>query len=61
VQTPFRVIDAAGTLVAQGTVGGPAVSIPAGRYRVQVEAQPEMVFDDVEIRSEETTALVLRP
>jgi Mg-chelatase subunit ChlD len=61
VQTPFRVIDAAGTLVAQGTVGGPALSIPAGSYRVQVEAQPEIVFDNVEIRSEETTALVLRP
>ncbi len=46
---PFRVLDGDGLTVGSGTVGGAAVPLPPGRYRVEVLADPIIVLDDVEI------------
>jgi hypothetical protein len=46
---PFRVLDASGAEVARGVVGGEPVSLPPGRYRVEVLTDPVQVFEEVEI------------
>jgi Mg-chelatase subunit ChlD len=47
VSAPFRVVDAAGAVVAEGTVGGEPVSLPTGTYVVDVAVEPVVRFDEV--------------
>ena len=47
VSAPFEVYDGTGAVVGRGTVGGPAVVLPPGVYRVLVRTDPELVFEDV--------------
>jgi hypothetical protein len=47
VQPPFRVLDLAGKVVAEGVVGGEAVPVPAGTYRVEVLTDPIRVIEPV--------------
>jgi hypothetical protein len=47
VSAPFEVVDATGAVVARGSVGGPAVEVPPGVYRVVVRPDPVVVFEDV--------------
>ena len=43
VSAPFEVFDASGASVATGTVGGAAVKLPPGTYRVVVLSDPEVI------------------
>jgi hypothetical protein len=36
LRAPYDVLDASGDVVVSGTVGGDAVTMPAGDYRVRV-------------------------
>jgi Mg-chelatase subunit ChlD len=47
LRAPFRVLDDAGTVVAQGVVGGPGVAVPIGTWRVQVLTDPVLTLEDV--------------
>jgi hypothetical protein len=60
IRAPFQVLDASGTVVATGTVGGPAVTLPPGTYSVVVLTDPEVRFDAVLVSSGETAQLTLR-
>lgn len=45
----FQVTDATGSVVAEGTAGGPAVEIPVGTYTVRVLTSPVRTFERVRI------------
>jgi hypothetical protein len=47
---PFRVLDATGTVVATGVVGGDPVSLPPGSYRVEVLTDPVRAYEDVVVQ-----------
>jgi Mg-chelatase subunit ChlD len=47
LRAPFRVLDASGAVVAEGTVGGPAVTAASGAYTVEVLTSPPRRFEDV--------------
>lgn len=55
ISGPFQVFDGSGTLVASGIIGGKAVVLPAGQYRIERPGAPPLVIDAVEIRPDETT------
>ncbi|MCA9729845.1 MAG: hypothetical protein KC729_19330, partial [Candidatus Eisenbacteria bacterium] len=40
LRTPFHVLDASGSIVADGLVGGEPVPLPAGEYRIRLQAHP---------------------
>jgi len=42
LRAPFEVLDGAGNVVASGTVGGEAVTLPAGGYQVRVGSDPAL-------------------
>lgn len=56
---PFAVWDAAGGLVAEGEVDGPAVTLPSGVYRVRIGDEDGRSIDGVIVRSEEETRITL--
>jgi len=47
LRAPFRVYDLDGTQVASGVVGGEALELPAGTYRLEVLTDPLATFDEV--------------
>jgi hypothetical protein len=57
----FTVLDAAGDVVAQGVVGGEAVPLPGGVYRVRVEGGQGRTSDGLTVRYERLTTLVWDP
>lgn len=59
VEVPFRVMDAAGKIVATGTINGPPVSVDAGSYRVEVPGDPERSVDGVDVAMDERTRVDL--
>ena len=59
VSAPFRVLDAAGQVVAAGTVNGDGVDLPPGRYTVVVRSDPEVRFEDVRIDEDADVELVV--
>jgi len=59
VSAPFEVFDATGESVATGTVGGPAVKVPPGTYRVVVLSDPEISFEGIVVTSEGSVTLSL--
>lgn len=60
VQPPFRILDASGAEVARGLVDGPPVEVPAGTYRVEVQAASPVVFNNVTIGSGARAVIPLR-
>ncbi|MGC4105501.1 MAG: discoidin domain-containing protein [Thermomicrobiales bacterium] len=58
VRPTFTVLDANGNVVASGQVGGDAVPVPAGTYRVVIASDPEQVFPRVEVKSGVTTKII---
>jgi hypothetical protein len=58
VQAPFRVLDASGTVIATGVVGGDPVAVPAGTYSVEVLSDPVRRFEGVVVTDGD--ALTLR-
>jgi hypothetical protein len=59
VSASYEVVDAAGTVVARGTVDGAAIVLPPGTYRVVVRTDPERVFEAVAVTSGAPTQLEL--
>ena len=59
VSAPFQVFDQAGTLVARGTVGGGAVELPPGTYRVVVLTDPQMTYEGIVIETEGAVTVTL--
>jgi len=56
-ELPYQVFDRGGAIVGAGSVGGDAVVLPAGSYRVEVATTPPRVFESVVIREKQTTEL----
>ena len=56
---PVTIRDASGAVVALSTLGGPPLELAPGVYRVSVRAQPELEFETVFVRPEETTRLLV--
>lgn len=56
-ELPYRVLDTAGAVVGLGSVGGPAIDLPAGHYRVEIASVPPRTFEGVAVREKETTRL----
>jgi Mg-chelatase subunit ChlD len=59
VQPLYNVIDSQGNIVASGQVGGPALSLPAGIYRVEVLTQPTLIYEVVRITAGQEMQLVI--
>ncbi|MBX3030830.1 MAG: VWA domain-containing protein [Chloroflexi bacterium] len=59
VSAPFQVFDQAGALVASGTVGGAAVELPPGTYRVVVRSDPQAVYEGIVVTSEGSVVVTL--
>ena len=59
VEVRYEVLDADGAVVAMGLVDGDEVPLPAGRYSLRVIGVDARVLDDVVVRHEATTNLVL--
>jgi hypothetical protein len=59
IQPIYNVIDNQGNIVASGQVGGPALSLPAGIYRVEVLTQPTLIYEVVRITAGQKMQLVI--
>ncbi|MEX2124750.1 MAG: VWA domain-containing protein [Woeseia sp.] len=55
VEVPFSVLNAAGKVVATGTVNGPTVAVDAGTYRVVVRSAAGRTVDGIVVRMEDVT------
>lgn len=55
ISGPFRVLDAAGRVVARGVIGGAPVVLPSGSYRVETVGPTPRVIENVSIRAGELT------
>jgi len=51
ITAPYDVFDMSGTRVGGGAVGGPAIRLPPGTYRVVVASDPEVTFPTVVLQS----------
>lgn len=58
---PIHVLDGAGELIVDGTVGGDPLEIAPGTYRIEVLVDPPVEFAEVTIASGERVELDLRP
>ena len=45
----LRIVDGQGALAASGTVGGRPMDVTPGAYRVEVELDRPVVYDDVRV------------
>jgi von Willebrand factor type A domain len=52
LQIPYAVYDSAGTLVAEGVVGGEPQDLEQGFYRVVVKSSPTKTFEKIEVSGE---------
>jgi hypothetical protein len=59
VGAPFLVLDVDGVVVGSATVGGDAVSVPPGTYRVEVRTDPPVTWDPVAVETGQALALEL--
>ncbi len=60
IELAYAVQDTAGKTVAEGTVGAGAVDLPPGRYTVVVQAEPEIRFSDVEVKSGQESVVTVK-
>lgn len=60
LKIPFAVYNETGERVAEGLVGGEAVILDAGYYRVVVATATPQAFEEVEVPGEEETTLSLQ-
>jgi hypothetical protein len=59
LRAPFRVFDDDGREVGSGTVGGEALTLAPGTYRVEVLTNPRQVFAQVVIEDGKQVTLTL--
>ncbi|MBA2667859.1 MAG: VWA domain-containing protein [Trueperaceae bacterium] len=57
----YEVLDVDGAVIARGVLDGEAISVPTGAYRVRVDATPEILVEEVRIRPDTATSVVLEP
>jgi hypothetical protein len=57
LRAPFQVYDASGDLVASGVVGGDALTLEPGTYRVEVLSEPPAIFEDVVVEPQRDVEL----
>jgi len=57
LQVHYTVLDAVGQEVAQGQVDGEPVALPPGNYRVRVGLVPELMLEEAQVVSGQTTAV----
>ena len=57
VRPTFRVLDAAGTVVATGVVGGDSVPVPAGIYTVEAAGNPPQRYEQVTVQDGQDVTL----
>jgi Mg-chelatase subunit ChlD len=55
----FEILDALDTVIGEGRVDGPPVSVPVGRYRVRVHSEPLLLVPDVDAAADLQTTLLL--
>jgi hypothetical protein len=60
LKTSYTVYDAGGNEIATGEVGGDAVELERGNYRIVVNSVPRKTFDNVTIEGEDDVALNLQ-
>jgi Mg-chelatase subunit ChlD len=58
---PYEVVDASGTVVANGTVDGAALELPPGPYRVRLVGSTPLTLDVVIIEPDRAKTLVAPP
>ncbi|HWV25531.1 MAG TPA: SpaA isopeptide-forming pilin-related protein, partial [Thermomicrobiales bacterium] len=58
-QLSFHVIDQQGSVIADGTVGGNPVAVPAGTYTVEVDTVPITRYENVVVAVQQTTTIDL--
>ncbi|MBC7740304.1 MAG: hypothetical protein H7245_24560 [Candidatus Saccharibacteria bacterium] len=61
VPLPFKVIGSDGATVAQGTVGGADITLPAGTYKIQVGTDGAAMINDVVIDPGKMTEVDFAP
>jgi hypothetical protein len=59
VMLTYDVVDANGTVVASGQVGGDEVAIPPGTYQVVIRSAPEIVIEEVTVVPGQPTAVTI--
>ena len=59
IDQPFEVLDASGSVVANGTINGPAIELPEGSYTVLTASQENAL--SAVVKADETTVLNSRP
>jgi hypothetical protein len=59
VMPTYDVVNADGTVVASGQVGGDAVAIPPGTYQVVIRSDPEIVIEVVTVAPGQPTAVTI--
>ena len=59
VRAEFEVADSAGSLVAEGRVGEPALRLPEGLYQVALAVAPPLEIADVAVLPDQETRLTL--
>ena len=57
----YRVFDASGAMVKEGSVGDAPLSLPAGLYSVVVEADPQLIINEVAIGPNEQVTITVSP
>ena len=55
----YTVRDSAGELLAEGVIGGGRLSLPPGRYTVQIQSRPSLIIKDVEVMEAMKTRVFL--
>ena len=60
LQTPYKVYDKAGKLLAKSTVGTKPIVLPEGKYKVIVETSPPMVYEGIIVHGEQNNQVLLQ-
>ena len=59
LQLAYTVFDTSGSVMGEGRVGGEALPLAAGHYRVVVASTPAQIFEDVEVQGARQRVLQL--
>jgi len=60
-QLLYHIYDQSGQEVFSGKLGEPALNLPAGLYRVVIDATPPVTIENVEVRANKTTTIAVTP
>ena len=60
LQSPFKVYDSQGRLVAKSTVGAAPIVLPEGRYKIVVESATPLVYEGIIVHGEQHNLVLLQ-